>query len=82
MNGHTPDKINDLDSFKTFWKGLEDCCLKHPKDFQLDDVVEVLHWSFEGYDEAWNDSSSMAIARLRDGKFAIYTEWSDSTGHG
>jgi hypothetical protein len=33
-----------LEEFKDFCRFLEKCCLQHPKDFDLDNVVEVLHW--------------------------------------
>lgn len=72
------DTTINLSAFKENMKSLEECCLKHPKDFDLDNVVEVLHWDNSG---GWEPEEA-AIARMADGKFMAFEGWEDSSGHG
>ena len=67
-----------LKEFKELLKFLETCCLQHPKDFNLDNVVEVLHWEQSVPDE----EPGGAIARMSDGKFMALEESQDYSGHG
>jgi hypothetical protein len=67
-----------LEDFKEHLKYLESRCLKHPQDFNLDNVVEVLHWDNDGSDEP----SEAAIARMSDNKFLAFEGSEDYTGHG
>jgi hypothetical protein len=73
----TSPKI-DLQVFKDYWKRLETCCFQHPKDFDLDNVVEVLHWEQSIPD----GEHGLAVARMKDSRFAVFSEWQDYTGHG
>lgn len=66
-----------IEEFKEHWQMLQGCCLQHPKDFQLDSIVEVIHWV-----PAPQDDYGGAICRLSDGTFLAMEEWQDYTGHG
>lgn len=58
-----------------------DCqCQKHPTPFSESDIVDVLHF-YQDCPDGW-DSESFAVFALKDGRFATYWEWSDSSGHG
>lgn len=66
-----------LQEFKDHWAFLLTCCLEHPKDVDIEDVVEVLY-----FEPAPQDDDGAAICRLKNGKFLVLTEWQDYTGHG
>lgn len=73
-----PKEPINLEQFKDYWRDLEKCCFKHPKNFDLDNVVEVLCWEQSVPDE----EPGGAIVRMRNKKFATLWESQDYTGHG
>ena len=50
-------------------------------DEVLASVVEVVDAYIEER-ETWEDLHSAILVRLADGRYGVFTEWSDSSGHG
>lgn len=67
-----------LEDFKIEMDRLQGCCLKHPEDYQVDQIVHVEYWVESIPDEA----TGYAIFRLKDGRWGSMDESQDYTGHG
>ena len=67
----------ELEEFKKTLKELEGCCLAHPQDFAVDDVVEVVEWSGPS-----GDSTEYGLYKTAAGRFGVVIDYSDYTGHG
>ena len=50
-------------------------------DQVLDDVIEVIEAYMEKPTE-WEDTESRIVVRLADLRVGVFSEWSDSSGHG
>lgn len=50
-------------------------------DDVLASVVEVIEAYIEQA-ETYEDTESAILVRLADGRFGVFSEWSDSSGHG
>jgi hypothetical protein len=59
-------------------------CSDHPCEvpFTEADIEKVFYTEFTGDRGNYDDTSSCAIFRLKDGRHVVAEEWSDSTGHG
>ena len=73
----TNDLTGTVEDVKKWLESLEDCCLRHPQDYQREDVAEVVKWS--GYS---GDSTEYGIYRTKANKYAVVVDSSDYTGHG
>ena len=50
-------------------------------NFQADDVDSVLS-GYHSHPEGYEDSDTVAVVKLKDGRFGTFHEWSDTSGHG
>lgn len=60
-------------------------CSDHPPSIPKSEFLASLEELLASYavDEVdYNDTESAMIFKLKDGKFAVATEWGDTTGHG
>lgn len=56
-------------------------CIPNDPPWTEDDVAEVLvSWGDDGRDYA--DTDGFSVVKLKDGRFGVSAEWSDSSGHG
>lgn len=73
-----------LEQFREHVASVRECG-DHPMptltDAIMDAVVEVVEGFIEEA-ETFEDTSSSIIVRLQDGRFGLFHEWSDSSGHG
>lgn len=49
--------------------------------FGTDDVESVLHGVYES-SEGYEEGDTVAVVKLKDGRFGTFFEWSDASGHG
>jgi len=72
-----------LAEFPEYAKAFRDSdhWLPEMTDEVLASAVEVVDAYIEER-ETWEDTESAILVRLSDGRFGVFREWSDSTGHG
>ena len=63
--------------FLDYYKRLEQCCLADGEEFL--EHIRKAHY----FEESEGDGPcGAAVAELDDGKFVVFQEWQDYTGHG
>lgn len=67
-----------LKDFKEYMKFLESCCLQHPENYNVDEIVSVDEWTISEND----GPSGGAIFKFKDGTWGAMEESQDYTGHG
>lgn len=76
-------RILSIEEFPDYVKAFRDSdhWLPTMTDEVLAATVEVVDAYIEER-ETWEDTESAILVRLSDGRYGIFREWSDSTGHG
>lgn len=69
--------VINMKEFIEFLQSLANCCLKHPTDFDPNDIAEVIHGP--NYSQ---DSTEYSMYKTLNGKVGVVIDSSDYTGHG
>ena len=81
--------IAECQGLAEMWERCVGCCM-HAPVFDIADVDQACYrWSGGEYGDAWKDgakqcteSNSYAVVQLKDGRFGVFLEGEDYTGHG
>lgn len=68
-----------LEDLTELFKVVDGCCLMNPV-FRPEDVESVLAW--HGDRQSQSESQSLVLVKLKDGKFGLFSQGEDYTGHG
>lgn len=73
------EKVVDVSDLRDMFNEVKNCCLHDPQ-WTPDDVQKIVLW--HGDRTTGSESSSLIIAKLKDGKWGLFTQEEDYTGHG
>ena len=74
-----------VEGFAAYVESVQSCG-DHPLPtldvvLQADGVAEILDVYIE-ISESYDDTQGFVLTRLKDGTYGLFSEWSDSSGHG
>lgn len=79
MTADSPLPLPSLEEITKQFTACPDCALM-PEELTAESVAEVV--AFEGHPGDYSEQDDHALLRLKDGRWAYWRIWADTTGHG
>jgi hypothetical protein len=78
--GEGEKKMKALSSFRKHVESLSRCCLVHQQHINVHAIAELEAWKKIQSDDG--ETHGFALFRFIDGRYGVFSEWADYTGHG